>query len=775
MNVKGHYEWLQRLTPLLVAIIIANVLTVFRGYWWNDTYNIIWLSLAIISLVHFLGIGRLPRFVLYTIEFISIVIVTIMIRKEHFVPIAEDVKNLTRLWHYIQSMHPFIEIVLVVSISLLLLSAWVTSKKRLYIFFAVSLLILCVKDSYSPMKLWLQIAIIIVVFLIWHTLLHFHYLQQKNSTSFKLLLHRPLAVIMPMFVVIAMLIVIGTNLPAKPPLLEDPYALWKQSRGEKVEIGNGLGTGGGGGLSSTNDSSPLNSMTSGYSRTDKKLGGSFQFDYSPVMTVKTTHKSYWRGESRYYYDGTGWYDTSYLSENEGLTEIIRVDEEFIAEERPLAQTVMVEQQYNFVRQAPLPVLFAAGQATRLLEVVYKDTVNLSEELTDITEITTIGPGELLKGALWHPSDWRIEQYGDGTVKSNIATYQVESEVIVIDHQALAEATATIEDEDAMEAYTSIPLLFPERVRKLAEEVTATANNDYEKVLLLEQHLKSSYNYTNTPDTTKLTGTSSDFVEQFLFELQEGYCDYFSTSMVMMARTLNIPARWVKGFSSGVSDEPIVNQEQLAYTQYMKNSDTSGTYTVRNADAHSWVEVYFEGYGWVAFEPTPGFAFPYTYVDDEINPLENVLVPTPAPLQSEDITPKQNKEANQSLGWIGYALLAVLVILAIMLGVKYRKELIELMNRIRYRKYSMNERVIVETTNFLSYCYRNGLVKVNNATLRETVSSWNFGSAAWRNDLQQLLHYYERAHYSGEVMNEKQLIEVQNLVKSLKKGFAKNKL
>lgn len=766
INVKGHYEWLQRLTPLLVAIMIVNVLSVFRGYWWNDTYNIIWLSLALISVVHFLGSSRLPKFVLYVIEFISIVMITIMVRQEHFEPIAEDITNFQRIWHYIQSMHPFIEIVLVVSISQLIFSAWVTTKKRLYLFFAFSLLILCVKDSFSPMKLWLQIAIIIVLFLIWHTLLHFHHLQQKNSTSFKLLLHHPLAIIIPMFVVIAMLLAIGMNLPAKPPLLEDPYALWKQSRGEKVEIGNGLGNGGGRGTSTNVNSSPLTSMTSGYSRTDKKLGGSFQFDYSPVMTVKTTHKSYWRGESRYYYDGTGWYDINPLEDNQ----IIRIDEEFIAEERPLAETIIVEQQYDFVRLAPLPVLFAAGQASRILEVVYKDTVNLSEELTDVTEITTIGPGELLKGTLWHPSDWRIEQYGDGNVESNIATYQVESEVIVIDHQALAEATATFEDEDLMQAYTSIPQLFPERVRELAEEVTASANNDYEKVLLLEQHLKNSYNYTNTPDTTKMTGSSSDFVEQFLFEIQEGYCDYFSTSMVMMARTLNIPARWVKGFSSGVSDEAMANQEQLAFTQYMKNSDTSGTYTVRNADAHSWVEVYFEGYGWVAFEPTPGFAFPYTYVDDEINPLENVLVPTPAPLQLDDVVADQNKEASPALRWIGYVLLTAIVVIAIILGVKYRKELFELMNRIRYRKYSINERVVVETTNFISFCYRNGLAKMNNATLRETVSSWNFGSKVWRNDLQQLLHYYERAHYSSEVISEKELTEVQHLVKQLKKDW-----
>lgn len=766
MNVKGHYLWLQRLTPLLVALMIVNVISVFRGFWWNDTYQIIWTLLVITSLIHFFGSTRLPRFVLYLLDLIAIVPIVFLIRKHRFVPIAEDITLWPRIWHFVQSLHPFIEIALAVFVVQMIFSAWITTKKRLYILFAFSLLVLCVKDSYSPLKLSLEIALIVVLFLVWHSIIHFHHLQQKSSNSFELIFYRPLAIIAPMIIVIGMLLIIGMNLPAKPPLLEDPYALWKHSRGEKVVIGNGLGKGYNGNISTSLDGSSLNSRTSGYSRTDSELGGSFEFDYSPIMTVKTTHKSYWRGESRYYYDGTGWYDTSNSSNSSDSSEIIRVDKALTAEERPLAQTVTVEQQYNFVREAPLPVLFAAGQASKIVEVVYRDKVNLNEEVTDVIEITTVGAGELLDGTTWKHYDWRIEQQGDSTEVGRISTYNVESEVIVIDHEALSEATATIADETAMKNYTSLPPSIPNRVSQLAHEITANASSDYEKVLLLEQHLKSSYNYTNTPDETKLTGKSPDFVDQFLFELQEGYCDYFSTSMAIMARTLNIPSRWVKGFSSGVGDQSMRDRYQYSNIPDIENLDTSGTYTVRNADAHSWVEVYFEGYGWIAFEPTPGFAFPYTYVDDNINPLENSLDLVKTPLDTDDMAQQQNGFVNS----IKYAIITILAAVVIIVGVKYRMELLQVVNLIRYRKYTMNERVIIETTDFINYCYRNGLTEINNATLRETVSNWNFGSATWRKDLQQLLHYYEKAYYSGEVIDEKQLSEVKNLIKHLKKNW-----
>jgi len=73
----------------------------------------------------------------------------------------------------------------------------------------------------------------------------------------------------------------------------------------------------------------------------------------------------------------------------------------------------------------------------------------------------------------------------------------------------------------------------------------------------------------------------------LFDLQKGYCDYYATAMVVLARAGGLPARMVKGYASGTYDAD------------------NARYVVTAADAHSWVEVYFPGYGWVEFEPTGG--------------------------------------------------------------------------------------------------------------------------------------------------------------------------
>ena len=79
----------------------------------------------------------------------------------------------------------------------------------------------------------------------------------------------------------------------------------------------------------------------------------------------------------------------------------------------------------------------------------------------------------------------------------------------------------------------------------------------------------------------------DPLEYFLFEIQRGYCDYYASAMAVMLRSLGIPARTVSGYAEGLYDEE------------------SGIYVITERDAHTWVEVYFPGYGWIEFEPTAG--------------------------------------------------------------------------------------------------------------------------------------------------------------------------
>ena len=131
-------------------------------------------------------------------------------------------------------------------------------------------------------------------------------------------------------------------------------------------------------------------------------------------------------------------------------------------------------------------------------------------------------------------------------------------------------------------YLHLPQL-DARVAKLAEQVTASSNNDFDKAAAIENHLRTHFGYTLQLPRSKV----KDPIANFLFERKQGHCEYFASSMAVMLRTLGIPSRVVNGFRS---DE---------------FNDITGNYVVRAKDAHSWVEAYFPGYGWQTFDPTPG--------------------------------------------------------------------------------------------------------------------------------------------------------------------------
>lgn len=134
------------------------------------------------------------------------------------------------------------------------------------------------------------------------------------------------------------------------------------------------------------------------------------------------------------------------------------------------------------------------------------------------------------------------------------------------------------------AYLQLPALDP-RIPRLAAQVSDTASNNYDKAVALEAYLRTHYGYT----LQLLRSPVADPLANFLFERKQGHCEYFASSMAVMLRTLRIPSRVVNGFRS----------EEF--------NDVTGNYIVRAKNAHSWVEAYFPGYGWVTFDPTPGGA------------------------------------------------------------------------------------------------------------------------------------------------------------------------
>jgi transglutaminase-like putative cysteine protease len=131
-------------------------------------------------------------------------------------------------------------------------------------------------------------------------------------------------------------------------------------------------------------------------------------------------------------------------------------------------------------------------------------------------------------------------------------------------------------------YLELPDSLPDRVRVLAEELTADAENPYDRAIVLEQYLRDNITYDlNPPDRPE----GQDYVDFLLFDSQRDYCNGYATAMAVMARSLDIPARLAVGYAEGEYDAE------------------RGVFRVREEDAHTWVEIYFPGYGWVEFEPT----------------------------------------------------------------------------------------------------------------------------------------------------------------------------
>lgn len=137
---------------------------------------------------------------------------------------------------------------------------------------------------------------------------------------------------------------------------------------------------------------------------------------------------------------------------------------------------------------------------------------------------------------------------------------------------------------SFEKYSSIKNV-PVSIVNLARKITKDETNPYKKALLIDRYLKNNYSYDlsigSDPDGV-------DSTEYFLFNRDSGYCEQFSSALALMSRSVGVPSRVITGYLPG------------------DYNPLTGLYEVRALDAHAWVELYFDGAGWIEFEPTPSF-------------------------------------------------------------------------------------------------------------------------------------------------------------------------
>jgi transglutaminase-like putative cysteine protease len=205
----------------------------------------------------------------------------------------------------------------------------------------------------------------------------------------------------------------------------------------------------------------------------------------------------------------------------------------------------------------------------------------------------------------------IQQNGEYTVASAISSATVQ------------ELRAAGEDYPSWvrQRYLQLPRNLPRRVIDVARSAVGGATSAYDRAVALETYLRQDLTYSTHVASVP---TDRDWVDYFLFDSKQGYCDYFATAMVVLLRIDGVPARVASGFAPGEFDAD------------------AGMSVVRENHAHSWVEAYFPRYGWITFEPSSIRPIP-TRLEDPLEPQ-----PVAAPAQdlvreTSGLTPEELDE------------------------------------------------------------------------------------------------------------------------------------
>lgn len=464
----------------------------------------------------------------------------------------------------------------------------------------------------------------------------------------------------------------------------------------------------------------------GYSDGDSNLAGEIANDDGVALKLKTSikdHPTYLIGNVKNIYTGSGWTNkTSKVQEesSEHMSDLLELisglsrypinDSDIRNMMKMQNLEIVYEDIYTITKFYPLKTYRFVG-SEEVKEKTDKYTNlrfnNLKGEGTNyLTYYYSINlDSELLKKMLRDSDTFSYDGYA--TVFNKEAVDDINQDILKLSEIPL--------DSDYVEElqkrrdriykdYLSLPESLPDRVYDLSEEITQGLTTDYDKMKAIERYL-NSMTY-----TTKIIrpDKGEDFVDSFLFDKKEGYCTYFASSMAVMGRCLGIPTRYVEGF----------------YVDYKDKENHY--YTVKNSDAHAWVEVYFDGVGWIPFEPTPGYVETFYKEWKPISKEESNSYQTTTPYQGEAFQPpetqkhdiekveavKKNVKINTDIVFIIVSIIVIIIMLFIVyyLGIKSR------MGRL-YKEADNASKAVIVYRKIMYHLSKVGLPYSNTETLQ----------------------------------------------------------
>ncbi len=286
------------------------------------------------------------------------------------------------------------------------------------------------------------------------------------------------------------------------------------------------------------------------------LGGPRNLTKDPVMDVTALPGRYfWRATAYDYYDGSTWTNSG------GEVRELRPQDESFAMVSYLGR---MSTSAGFVMYRGTDTLYFPSQPMRA-----------SVPAQAVFRQTEAGTAEMLQYRLATPLLSGNRYTGIGS--KSIATPQQLREAPIDYPQWI------------VSQYLQVPPAVPDRVRSLAQNIAGRQITPYDKAVAIERWLRDNIAYDEKLEAPPPGVEASDYI---LFDTRRAYCNYYATAMVMMLRSLGVPARMATGYAQG---------ELLPEA----SSAQSARYRVKVEDAHAWVEVFFPLYGWVEFEPTAG--------------------------------------------------------------------------------------------------------------------------------------------------------------------------
>ncbi len=251
-------------------------------------------------------------------------------------------------------------------------------------------------------------------------------------------------------------------------------------------------------------------------------------------------------------------------------------------------------------------------------------------------------------------------------------YTIKSALSTVTVQQLRDA-GTNYPQWVKDRYLQLPSTITKRTKDLAKEKIGNFTDPYDMANAITIYLRTNIKYSQVISPPP---NGQDPVDWFLFDYQQGFCNYYASAEVIMLRSLGIPARMAVGYAEGEL-QPAKKQENSGSANLNNGMDE---YIIRQRDAHAWPEVYFPGIGWVEFEPTSSQAAlqrPTGGTSDQQNPNQPAK-PKPSSPSTAESTDSQGSAGILSPNSLKMVIIYLVAVLAIaILGVAlfaYRKRM-----------------------------------------------------------------------------------------------------